>query len=173
VRVSRGSGAVDRRLLAIALVAVSCAVAGCGGGAKSNSSTASVGNSKQAAQYSHALAFAKCMRAHNVSNFPDPKDPGGFSGSALAAVNSLAPAFVSAAGTCDKKLPNEGQPTAAEFEQAMVNGVKFAKCMRRHHVNFPDPGIQDGQMTLDLSNVNTNAPAYTRVSKICATPPGA
>ncbi len=162
---------MDRRLLAISLLAVSCAVAGCGGG-KSHASTASVGNTKQAAEYNHALAFAKCMRAHNVSNFPDPKYPGGFSGSALAAVNSLAPAFVSAAGTCDKKLPNEGQPTAAEFEQAMVNGVKFAKCMRSHHVSFPDPGIQNGQMTLNLSNVNTNAPAYTRVSKICATPPG-
>ena len=107
MRVPRRSGSVDRRLLAVLLVAVSCAVAGCGGGAKSSSATASVGNSRE----------------------------------------------------------------AAEFEQAMVDGVKFAKCMRSHHVSFPDPGLQDGHMTINLSNVNTDAPAYTRVSKACATPP--
>jgi hypothetical protein len=172
VRVFGRSSSMDRGGLVVALVVVSCAAAACGGGTKSGSSTASVRNSKEAVQYNHALKFAKCMRAHNVSNFPDPKYPGGFSGSALAAVNTLSPAFVSAANTCDKNLPNEGQPTAAEFQQAMTDGLKFAKCMRRHGVYFPDPGVQGSQMTIDLSNVNTNAPAYTRASKLCATPPG-
>jgi hypothetical protein len=166
------SVSVGRRLpLPTALVLVSCAVAACGGGAKS--ATSSVGNSKGAAQYNNALKFAKCMRAHTVSDFPDPQYPGGFSGSALAAVNTLSPAFESAANACDKILPNEGQPTAAEFAQAMSNGVKFAKCMRRHGVYFPDPGVMGSHMTIDMSNVNTNAPAYKRYAVVCETAPGA
>ena len=104
MRVFGRSSSMDRGGLVVALVVVSCAAAACGGGTKSGSSTASVGNSKEAVQYNHAL--------------------------------------------------------------------KFAKCMRRHGVYFPDPGVQGSQMTIDLSNVNTNAPAYTRASKLCATPPG-
>jgi hypothetical protein len=170
MRVFRGSSSIGRRTWALALVAVVCAVAGCGGGSNAGSSSASIGNSKKAVEYTHAIKFAKCMRAHSVSNFPDPQYPNGFSGSALAAVNTLSPAFTSAATVCDKVLPNEGQPTAAEFEQAMTDGVAFAKCMRRHGVSFPDPGIQGSHMTIDLSNVNTNAPAYKHFAKVCATP---
>jgi hypothetical protein len=163
---------VERELLVVAFVCVSCAAAGCGGGSDSGSGTASVGDSKHAAQYNQALKFAKCMRAHGVTNFPDPKYPGEFSGSILAAVNTQTPAFVSAAAACDKTLPNEGQPTAAEFAQSMTDDVRFAKCMRRHNVYFPDPGITGTHMTIDLSNVNTSAPAYMRAAKICETPPG-
>ncbi len=53
-----------------------------------------------AKQRRQALAFARCMRAHGVANFPDPT----FSGSAPAGlpggIDTQSPAFRSAARTC-------------------------------------------------------------------------
>lgn len=107
------------------------------------------------------------MRAHGVPQFPDPENPGGFSSAAIDALNTSSPAFNSATTTCDRLLPNEGQPTSAEFEQAVVDGVKVARCMRAHGFNFPDPGIQGSHLTLDLANVNTTSPKFTQVGDLC------
>ena len=146
------------------LMVMSCAVAGCGSSSKPASSGATSGESTQ---YVQAVKFAHCMRAHRVPQFPDPQNPGGFSSAAIDALNTSSPAFISATNTCDRLLPNEGQPTTAEFEQAVVNGVKVARCMRAHGVNFPDPGIQGSHLTLNLTNVDTTTLKFQQVGALC------
>ena len=84
------------------------------------------GGPAESKQYADAVKFSHCMRAHGVSQFPDPSNPGGFSNAAIDALNTSSPAFNSATNTCDSLLPNEGQPTPADFEQGVVNGVKVA-----------------------------------------------
>jgi len=87
---------------------------------------------------SPALEFAKCMRAHGVSNFPDPGGGGSvqIQGTGL---NPQAPAFQTAQRDCQHYLPSDGQPPAMS-EANRVRAVAFAKCMRTHgEPDFPDP----------------------------------
>jgi hypothetical protein len=115
------------RSLSTALV---CALvlAGCGSSGKPSASV-----SRQDA----ALKFSQCMRAHGVSNFPDPS--GGQGAIAINPNEAKSPAFQSAQQACRKLLPTKGPPphmTARELSRAFV----FAKCMRAHGVpSFPDP----------------------------------
>jgi hypothetical protein len=46
------------------------------------------------------LAFARCMRAHGVPNFPDPTFSGGGQTGPPAGINPQSPAFLSAARGC-------------------------------------------------------------------------
>lgn len=53
----------------------------------------------RAQQLRQELAFARCMRAHGVPNFPDPSSSGGQDGLA-AGIDPQSPAFQSAARVC-------------------------------------------------------------------------
>jgi hypothetical protein len=57
---------------------------------------------QQQAQY---LEYARCMRAHGVSNFADPTS----SGLSLSGVDPNAPQFQAAQNVCRSLLPNRGQ----------------------------------------------------------------
>ena len=108
------------------------------------------------------------MRAHGVPDFPDPKEPGGFSQAALDRLNTSAPAYVDASNHCHRLLPNGGQPTPTESEATLLDAVKVAKCMRAHGVNMPDPSLQaNGQLEFSMANVNANAPDFSKVGNIC------
>jgi hypothetical protein len=122
--------------------------------------------------FTNALKFARCMRANGEPGLPDPRNPGGFSTGALASLNTSAPAFVSSTKIWARLLPNDGQPTEAEFQQATADGLRFARCMRAHGVDFPDPGIAGSHLTINLTNVDTSSPQYLRAGRICATSPG-
>jgi hypothetical protein len=58
------------------------------------------------------LKFAKCMRSHGVTAFPDPNSNGGFSGtgstSGPGAVNPQSPTFQAAQATCLKQAGLSG-----------------------------------------------------------------
>lgn len=148
---------------AAALLTVTALVAACG---TTTTTTAGTGASQQ---FASALKFARCMRQHGVPAFPDPKNPGGFSTQALAALGTSSPQFVSAQTTCERLLPNDGQQTPAELQQSVKSGVRFARCMRAHGVNFPDPGISGSHLTIDLADVNTSSPRYLAAGRICET----
>lgn len=53
-----------------------------------------------AQQQRQALAFARCMRAHGVPNFPDPSFAGSGGGQKPLGINSRAPAVRSASRVC-------------------------------------------------------------------------
>jgi hypothetical protein len=56
-------------------------------------------------QQAQFLRFARCMRAHGVSKFPDPTS----SGMSLSGVDPSSPQFQSAQTVCRSVLPNRGR----------------------------------------------------------------
>jgi hypothetical protein len=123
------------RLIMSMLAAVGCvAVAGCGStGAPSGTVTNASSPTGKSPQ--QALRFAQCMRAHGVSNFPDPNGQGIRITPAIVS----SPAFRPAQNACKQYLPNGGAPpTTAPGDRAAA--LAFARCMRQHGVpDFPDP----------------------------------
>jgi hypothetical protein len=112
------------------------------------------------------------MRAHGEPDFPDPNNPGGFSTAVLERLDTASHEYTAADAKCQRLLPNDGQPTPAELQQTITEGLRFAHCMRAHGVPFPDPGISGNQLTLDLGVVDTNSPQYNSASQICRTKSG-
>jgi hypothetical protein len=136
-----------------------------------------------------ALAFARCMRANGVPNFPDPLPGRGLLFSA-AGINPAAPVVKAAQAKCRRLLPLGGPPspgtTTHPSSQTLAKLVRIARCMRDHGVpQFPDPrtsvpsnpsGIQvitdfDGAILLFPSTLNRQAPAYKQALAACGAPP--
>jgi len=132
-----------RSAVSIGLAALVCAVAlaACGGSAKPRAG-------KSADPF---IAFSKCMRAHGVTNFPDPNGHGINIGG--TGINPQSPSFKAAQGACFKLLPGGGpnsqKASAAEIKRAR----ETAQCMRQHGVSgFPDPIIATGAPNLNQAN---------------------
>lgn len=126
-----------RTLTALAVLLGSL-LAACGStGAPSG--TVTTGANSSSSEVNPALQFARCMRAHGVSNFPDPSGRGDIQ---IAPGSAQSPAFQTAQNACNKYLPNKGAPpvtTAADRAKA----VAFSKCMRSHgEPDFPDPMLK-------------------------------
>jgi hypothetical protein len=134
-----------------AVVALTLAVAACGGGGKANgvaslsgankpTATTTAGpKSKQEAQQA-ALAFARCMRQHGI-DLPDPKFGENLIEQRLPTrAEQDSPKFKAAQQACQKYLPNGGQPTKPN-PQEQQQMLAFARCMRQHGINMPDPKI--------------------------------
>jgi len=162
------------------LVGAVPALAACGS-SKTNSGSPAAGTHAQ------AIAFAKCMRAHGVPNFPDPSATSGGglqiqasdragSGSSLK-VNGVpvnAPAFQSATKSCQSHMP-KGRLPPGGIASIRAKGLKFAQCMRTHGVpNFPDPQIQSGpgggvgvRIGGPGSGLDPSSPAFQSAQKAC------
>jgi len=161
------------RLCAATLAAtLALTVVGCGGG-----STATGGS---AAGADPALSLSRCMRAHGVSNFPDPA-----AGGPLVlpdSINPDAPAFQSAQRACSKLLPGGG-PGGASSASVRLAMLKVARCLRAHGLpDFPDPtstppspagqpgGLALGRGGWFLVVSDPQAPAFRRAAAVCHFP---
>jgi hypothetical protein len=149
-------------------------VAACGGAAATAGQPADAGTNASNPQ---ALTASECMRAHGVTNFPDPvKSPGGVGlsvaespGSSTITVGGIpfsGPTFAAAAKTCKFGPGDNARPllSAAQHDGMLEN----AACMRKHGVpNFPDPsfGPRGGVKTSD--GINRTAPAFIRANHEC------
>ncbi|MGO9960380.1 MAG: hypothetical protein ACLP50_31130 [Solirubrobacteraceae bacterium] len=138
---------------------------------------------------SGAVAFANCMRANGVPNFPDPQPGGGELFEIPAGANPAAPAFRAAHAKCQKLMPNGGAPGSGPppSDQTLAKLPRIAVCMRQHSISdFPDPrtsapaslppGIAeitnfDGAVLLFPQTLNTQAPAYRHALTACGAPP--
>ena len=127
-----------RRLSALALAAT-CAIAVAACGSAKPASHKGAGASKQ-------FAASRCMRAHGVPNFPDPRSDGGNSVSAspgsstitLAGIPFSGPAFKNAEKLCDPLGLGAGRPAISEAMKQKL--IAFAQCMRRHGLTqWADP----------------------------------
>lgn len=133
------------------------------------------------------LAFAECMRANGVSNFPDPSATGPLFNTAGVVTSS--PAFRAAQAKC-QKLMGGGPPgpgsTTHPSERTLAKLRRTAVCMRGHGVpQFPDPrtsvppnptGYQeitnfDGVILLFPVSMDLQAPAYRHALTACGAPP--
>ena len=89
------------------------------------------------------LAFANCVRAHGVPNFPDPNGSGQFNKVALQQLATSNSRYATATHACQHLLP---APSPAQQRRGVAHALLFSHCMRAHGVtNFPDPG-SDGRI---------------------------
>lgn len=156
------------RAIAALIVIGGLALAACGGGSSDNGVASASGGGQSASGSSSnsssssgritekdALKFTKCMRTNGVSKFPDPTVDSngnvqlGFRGGGNGGTTGQAPfnprsqSFRTAITKCRKLLPttNFTPQNQTQFRDA---ALKFAKCMRKHGVDVPDPTFTQG-----------------------------
>jgi hypothetical protein len=162
----------------IATAALALLAAACGGSPGSHvpqpgsTTTKSSTSSAAAAAQNGMLAFSHCMRSHGVPNFPDPNSSGVLPKSQIAQLAASSPQFPAAHRACEHLLPNGGQPTQAQAQQAWNDMRNFARCMRSHGVpNWPDPAPtspQDPRPFFHLpDSMDPNAPQITTEIRAC------
>lgn len=131
---SRGRGLGRRRagLLATVAAGVGLLAAACSGGSPGSAAPSSGSN------FQKSVAFAQCVRAHGVPDFPDPNSQGDFiiTGNGVNQVQ-----LQSARAACRKLLPQgSGQLSGPQQHSALTRLLEYARCMRAHGIpNFPDP----------------------------------
>lgn len=130
--------------------------------------------------------YSRCMRAHGVTDFPDPgttQGPNafgidGYTFNLPTTLNTQSPAYEAANQSCQKLI---GSGTGSNHQvpaRAKRAALAHAECMRRHGVpNFPDPTFsQSGQgITVTSGGPGTNggagansrSPAFQRAQKEC------
>jgi len=135
------------------------------------------------------LAFAECMRANGVPNFPDPSPGRGLIFREDPGVDLSSPAARAAQAKCRKLLPG-GPPgpgsTTHPSAQTLAKLLRIAVCMREHGISqFPDPRTSvpsnpagyieitdfDGAILLFPSTINLQSPAYRHDLAACGAPP--
>jgi hypothetical protein len=167
----RGGRPGWRQAAAAAVAAVALPMAACSGSGSSPSSAAPLGLTTMTAQ---ALAYAKCMRAHGITNFPDPtvQDSARSKGVGFnlgAGIDTHSSQFQSASKQCQKQT-GFGHISAAQLQQGMKAMLNYADCMRSHGItNFPDPFENSHQIGFNLtgSGIDPNAPRVKAANKTC------
>jgi hypothetical protein len=162
----------------IATAVLALLAAACGGSPGSHvaqlgsTTTKRSTSSSAAAQQNGMLAFSRCIRSHGVPNFPDPNSSGVLPKSQVAQLTASNPQFPAAHRACEHLLPNGGQPTQAQVQQAWNDMRNFARCIRSHGVpNWPDPAPtsqQDQRPFFHLpDSIDPNAPQITTTIRAC------
>ena len=158
-----------RPLAALALVAlIGLISAGCGSNAppetgtassssssisSSSSSTTSSGADKKLTARDKAVKFAECIRAHGVSDVPDPNAKNQFEYGV-----SVSPAVWQQATTACKDLQPPGTLSGKRTPKQQSASLRFAQCIRDNGVkDFPDP--VNGEPLVDTYKVpSSNKP---------------
>jgi hypothetical protein len=115
-------------------------VAACGSNATPGA-TSTGGPSHAVSAESHAsgLSYARCMRSHGITRFPDPRADGSIDLRA-SGLNLSAPAVRAAEAACQRLLPTKRPPDQQPTAKAYAQLLRWAKCMRRHGIaGLPDP----------------------------------
>jgi hypothetical protein len=147
----------------LASTAISLLLAACGGtpptpsgvaalpSPSTGSAAQAIGSAAPAAgdALAQALAYAQCMRANGVPEWPDPDSHGVFDKSLIKrAAPDRTPQLDAAFNACENLLPTSMRgPTPAEVQQAWTDARSFLQCMRALGVtNAPDPASDDQGM---------------------------
>jgi hypothetical protein len=155
--------------LACGLFAAACGSTGSGGApvASISSSSASATSSGGSAHAS-TLAYARCMRAHGIADFPDPDANGnlGLNGQPGSDLDPNNPAYKAANNACKSLLPAPQAPPTGTRAQ----NLRYARCMRAHGISdFPDPN-PNGSLQIHPSpgsDLNPNNPQYKAADDAC------
>src|ERR1700727_1269434 len=141
-------------------------VAACGA---SPSSTGSGGSSNGAGSgNTQQVAFARCVRSNGVTNYPDPDSSGVIPKETPQQLGVSSAQLQSASRACQHLLPNGGNgPNGAELQQIRAQGLRFAQCMRNHHVALPDPG-SDGRIPDPATlGIDQGSPQFEAANEAC------
>ncbi|HVF15118.1 MAG TPA: hypothetical protein VM942_10995 [Acidimicrobiales bacterium] len=187
-----------RRLMCLGVVlalALALATAGCGrssgADARVASATGSVGgaeaedaDTKEADREQAGLDFARCMREHGV-DMPDPESgEGGFikvgpiaaagdsvDGAPMTAGKELPEEFAEAHEAChhllDDLIQDGGPPMDAE---AQDKALEFARCMREHGVDMPDPDFSGGgglRVEIGIGGIDPESETFQSAQEAC------
>jgi hypothetical protein len=184
------SGPRKDRHAALAALAAAAAIAACGSHSASGSSGGGA-NPSQAQAQQDGLSFARCMRSHGVSSFPDPTPNGtGFDLSAPG-INQSSPAFTAAQRACRDLLPVKHVASQPPTAQAYARLLHWAKCLRAHGISHltdpkpdppPPPGspttagigtlMGDGGYWVGIpTSVDAHSPAFEHLSTVCGESP--
>jgi hypothetical protein len=140
-------------VLTAVFIAVSLCAAACGGGSGTDPSASQGSDSA-----GKAVAYAECMRAHGVPNFPEPGSENSSTG-----INMGSATFQSARAKCAKLSPMPPVTTHAT-EQQIRQALESTSCMRGHGFpNFPDPIVTSTPPSLPSAppGSGTGGPGYT------------
>jgi hypothetical protein len=146
----------------VAVLALALAAAACGGGGN-NKNTDGVASSGGGDSTQADLAYARCLRQHGV-DMPDPKADGRRTVWELPpGVSPDDPKFQAARQACRQYRENGGEvqrPSPQQQRQMLA----FARCMRQHGINMPDPK-PDGRV--DMRGIDTDAPKFKAAERAC------
>jgi hypothetical protein len=161
------------KLIAAGLVTSVLLVAACGSG--SNGPGVAGAGTSTASHKGSALAYSGCMRSHGISDFPDPNGQGEIQLTATPGSDLThdSAQFKAADKACRALLPT---PSPAQQRKDFAQALKFAKCMRSHGIQIPDPqppgssphteshvGQGDGGQNFD-----PNSPQFKSAQQACA-----
>lgn len=162
-------------------------LASCGGGGGNNVATLSHHNSSASKsnrnnktptsdQVDEAFRkFAQCMREHGVP-IQDPKTSGRGDNVSFGAPGK-APADKAKVDAADKACRHfiagvvRGGPSKRDPQQEArirEQALAFAKCMREHGVNMPDPQFQSGGRVEQRVTAKPDDPNFKRANQACA-----
>jgi hypothetical protein len=173
----RALGRVATPLLILGLLLV--VLSACTGGAGSSNGVATLNSADPAASAAPSasmspqdalLAYARCMRDHGI-DMPDPQ---------FDDTNGKFNVQIGAAGSkpTDKQKIDAAQQACQHFMDGVAFGpgggeidqetqdalLAFARCMREHGIDFPDPQFEDGGKVMIGGGAN-GAPAFDPSSK--------
>jgi hypothetical protein len=115
--------------------------------------TASSGANTKLTARDKAVKFAECIRAHGVSDFPDPDAKNQFQYGV-----SVSPAVWDQATTACKDLQPPGTLSGKRTPKQQSASLRFAQCVRDNGVkDFPDP--VNGEPLIDTNKIpSSNKP---------------
>ena len=152
-------GAVPPGRVLAALVGVALLAAGCGRGGGSPGAS-------RPAVHQELVAFAHCMRAHGVPDWPDPLPQGGFPATGSGG-NS--PQAGSAMHTCRHLLPPIQPISAAQQARVLAHDLKWTRCMRAHGFAVSDPSVRPhaGVVIMAPPGFDPTSPQAQAAAKAC------
>jgi hypothetical protein len=144
------TGAAIIAAAALAVLAAAC-------GSPSSAGSAGSPTAGDSASSPSAVSYSVCIRSHGVPNYPDPGSNGTLPKPDAQAFGVSSSRLSVAQRACQHLLPTlSGSLTASSLrqcylsdvcpqalvQQAVNDGLKFARCMRSHGVpRWPDPTI--------------------------------
>jgi hypothetical protein len=138
----------------------------CGGGSSpaSASGGGGGGGSTQLQKLVQAqLAYARCMRAHGVPDFPDPDS----NGSGFQGVPAASSQLTAADHVCHHLLSAGAPMSHSQFQHSLGQLVQYARCMRAHGLpNFADPHTDNGGTVMG-GDIDRNSPQYRSANQAC------
>jgi hypothetical protein len=149
----------------LSLVGVALLLSACGG---------SSGDPTHTDPADRALAFARCMRAHGIKDFPDPQVSSG---------GAVKLQFKAGAGSSDPQKMGQAQQacrhliaagekklTPKERVEREEQLTKFARCMREHGVNV-HASAEGGGVQIQIhpggGGPNPESPSFQAAQKAC------
>jgi hypothetical protein len=148
-------------LLAAAAIVAACSQGSPGPGVANVASSASGASSPGGSASPDPLAFARCMRAHGVTDYPDSGVLLGASPGTDLDYNN--PTYRAARQACQSLRP-VASLNPAQQAQANANQLKFAHCMRQHGITkYPDPDRD----RVDLRGIDLNSPQFKAAQQAC------